>query len=42
MQRRAMLLCIGFGLTVAGAVFLCTWDRIYSFILKEVRLEINR
>jgi len=42
MQWRAMLLCIGFGLTVAGAVFLCTWNRIYDFVLKEVRLEINR
>jgi len=30
-----MLLCIGFGLTIAGAVFLCTWDRIYRFVLKE-------
>ena len=42
MKRRALLLCIGFGLTVAGAVFLCTWNRIYNFVLKEVRLEINR
>jgi len=42
MQRLAVLLCIGFGLIIAGAVFLCTWHRIYSFVLKEVRLEINR
>ena len=42
MQRRTLLLCVGIDLTVAGAVFLCAWTRIYSFILKEVRLENNR